>query len=208
MFEFVTQLYDVNNLILWGGYLIIAIIIFSETGLLIGFFLPGDSLLVTAGLFAAKGDLNIILLNLILIPAAVIGDALNYRFGFKVGGALFKREDSRFFKKKHVIKAKNFYEKHGGKTIIIARFVPVVRTFAPMVAGIAEMKYRKFFLFNVIGATLWIITMTMAGYLLGSLIPNIDKNITYVALAVIVISFIPLIVEYFRHRKKKNEIKN
>lgn len=203
MFEFLSQLYDVNSLILWGGYLIAAAIVFAETGLLIGFFLPGDSLLVTAGLFAAKGDLNIILLNVILIPAAVFGDYLNYRFGVKVGGTLFQREDSRFFKKKHVIRAQNFYEKHGGKTIVIARFVPIVRTFAPMIAGIAKMEYKKFFIFNVIGATLWIMTMTLTGFLLGSLIPNIDKNITYVIIGVIILSFIPILIEYIRHKNKK-----
>ncbi len=204
MFEFLSNLYDLNSIIIWGGYLIIMAFIFAETGLLLGFFLPGDSLLVTAGLFAAKGSLDIILLNLLVIPAAVIGDALNYRLGVKVSHSIFEREDSRFFKKKHVLKAKDFYERHGGKTIIIARFVPLVRTFAPMVAGIAKMEYRKFFVYNVIGAIAWIASMTLLGYFLGKSIPNIDKNIEYVIFAIIFLSFLPIIIKYVISRMKKN----
>src|SRR3989344_1310802 len=133
--NFIHSVYDVPALIAWGGYTVLALIIFAETGLMFGFFLPGDSLLITAGLFAATGQLDFLMLNLILVPAAILGDALSYLIGSKLGKALYDRPDSVFFRRSHLLKAKAFYEKHGGKTIIMARFVPVVLTFAPVVAG-------------------------------------------------------------------------
>lgn len=184
-----------------GGYVALAIIVFSETGLMFGFFLPGDSLLVTAGLFAGKGDLNIFFLNGLLMAMAIVGDATGYFIGRKLGTALYRREDSRFFKKAHLIKTHQFYEKHGGKTIIIARFVPIVRTFAPVVAGIANMHYRRFARYNIVGGIAWVFSMTMLGYVLGRFIPNIDKYIELVIIAVIVASFIPAIVEHQRSRR-------
>lgn len=198
-FHFLT---DVQGLVKAGGYVGLSIIVFVETGLMIGFFLPGDSLLVTAGLFAAKGDLDIVILNVLLITMAITGDATGYYIGRKLGPALYSREDSRLFKKAHLIRTQQFYEKHGGKTIVIARFVPVIRTFAPVVAGIAHMPYRRFAMFNIFGGIGWVISMTMLGYLLGSMIPNIDKHIEKVILVVIFLSILPAIIEYWREKKR------
>jgi membrane-associated protein len=195
------QLMDVRQLIIWGGYIGLVIIIFSETGLLAGFFLPGDSLLVTAGLFAAKGDLDIVLLNLLLIPAAVIGDAVGYFIGAKAGKALYSRPNSRFFKRQHLLRAKAFYDKHGGKTIVLARFMPIIRTFAPTVAGAAEMTYRQFASFNIIGGAAWIMSMTLLGYFLGNVVPDIDKHIHIVIVVVVFLSILPAIIEYLRERR-------
>jgi membrane-associated protein len=201
LIELFHQLTDVRQLIIWGGYIGLIIIIFSETGLLAGFFLPGDSLLVTAGLFAAKGDLDIVLLNLFLIPAAVIGDATGYLIGKRAGRALYSRPNSRFFKRQHLLKAKAFYDKHGGKTIILARFVPIIRTFAPTVAGAAEMRYRDFASFNVIGGVSWIASMTLLGYFLGTAIPDIDRHIHIVIVVVVFLSILPAIIEFLRERR-------
>lgn len=180
-------------------------IVFAETGLMVGFFLPGDSLLVTAGLFAARGDLDIVWLNLSLMVAAIVGDAVGFWTGVKAGRMLYQREDSRFFKKKHLIRAKKFYERHGAKTIVLARFVPIIRTFAPIVAGAAEMKYRTFVTYNVLGGIGWVGSMTMTGYLLGLRWPWIVKEIHWLALAIIVVSFIPVAIEVQRARKEAAE---
>jgi membrane-associated protein len=192
---------DVRGLVQTGGYIALAIIVFIETGLMVGFFLPGDSLLVTAGLFAAKGDLNIVLLNLLLMACAVAGDATGYFIGRSLGPALFRREDSLLFKKKHLLAAHDFYERHGGKTIIIARFVPVIRTFAPVVAGIGNMGYRRFALFNIIGGTAWVFSMTMIGYLLVTIFPATEKHIETVIIIVIVLSLLPGLIEWLRARR-------
>lgn len=199
LFHFLT---DVRGLVQAGGYIALAIIVFTETGLMIGFFLPGDSLLVTAGLFAAKGDLNIVSLNLLLMFCAVTGDATGYYIGKKLGPALFRKEDSLLFKKKHLIATHEFYERHGGKTIIIARFVPIVRTFAPVVAGMANMSYRRFALFNIIGGIGWVFSMTMIGYLLVTLFPATEKHIEKVIIIVIFVSILPGIIEWWRQRSK------
>ncbi|HJQ38629.1 MAG TPA: VTT domain-containing protein [Thermoanaerobaculia bacterium] len=198
-FHFIT---DVRGLVQTGGYVALAIIVFAETGLMIGFFLPGDSLLVTAGLFAAKGDLNIVFLNALLMVCAITGDAVGYYTGKKLGPALFRKEDSMLFKKKHLIAAHEFYERHGGKTIIIARFVPIIRTFAPIVAGMANMTYRHFALFNIIGGVGWVFSMTMTGYVLLKIIPNAEKHIHIIIVVVILVSLIPAVIEYLRARKK------
>jgi membrane-associated protein len=195
-------LMDVQGLVQAGGYFGLAVIVFIETGLMVGFFLPGDSLLVTAGLFAAKGDLNIVWLNILLITCAIAGDATGYYIGKKLGPALYRREDSMFFKKKHLIATHEFYERHGGKTIIIARFVPVIRTFAPVVAGIAGMGYRRFALFNVVGGVGWVVSMTMIGYSLVKLFPNIEKHIHIVIVVVIFLSILPGIIEFLRARAR------
>jgi len=197
---------DVQGLIQAFGYVGLAIIVFTETGLMIGFFLPGDSLLVTAGLFAAKGDLNIVVLNVLLITCAILGDATGYYIGKKLGPALFRREDSFFFKKKHLVATHEFYEKHGGKTIIIARFVPIVRTFAPVVAGMANMPYSRFALFNVVGGIGWVFSMTMIGYLLIKMFPNIEKHIHIVIVVVIFLSILPGIIEFIRAKMKKETV--
>jgi membrane-associated protein len=196
-------LMDVQGLIQTGGYIALAVIVFVETGLMFGFFLPGDSLLVTAGLFAAKGDLNIVTLIVLLSICAVAGDATGYFIGLKLGPALFRRDDSLFFKKKHLIAAHDFYEKHGGKTIIIARFVPIIRTFAPVVAGIGQMSYRHFAAFNVIGGVGWVFSMTMIGYSLIKLFPGIEKHIHIVIVVVIALSLLPGLIEFVRARRKQ-----
>jgi len=198
-FHFLT---DVRGLVQAGGYIALAIIVFTETGLMIGFFLPGDSLLVTAGLFAAKGDLNIVLLNAILMTCAVAGDATGYYIGKKLGPALFRKEDSLLFKKKHLIATHEFYERHGGKTIIIARFVPVVRTFAPVVAGMANMGYRRFAAFNIIGGVAWVFSMTMLGYLLVTMFPATEKHIEKVIIVVVFLSLLPGLIEWLRARAR------
>jgi membrane-associated protein len=198
-FHFLT---DVQGLIQAGGYVGLSIIVFVETGLMIGFFLPGDSLLVTAGLFAAKGDLNIVYLNLLLMTCAILGDATGYLIGKKLGPALFRREDSMFFKKKHLLATQEFYERHGGKTIIIARFVPVIRTFAPVVAGVAGMTYRHFAMYNIIGGIGWVFSMTMIGYTLVKAFPSIEKHIEIVILVVIFLSLLPGIIEVLRARSR------
>lgn len=200
-FHFIT---DVRGLVQTGGYVALAIIVFAETGLMIGFFLPGDSLLVTAGLFAAKGDLDIVFLNVLLITCAIAGDATGYYIGKKLGPALYRKEDSLLFKKKHLIATHDFYEKHGGKTIIIARFVPIIRTFAPVVAGMANMGYRRFALFNVVGGILWVVSMTMVGYSLIKIFPEAEKHIHIIIVVVIFLSLLPGIIEILRQRAKRS----
>lgn len=199
----IIQLPTLEEIVLWGGYLGLFAIIFAETGLLIGFFLPGDSLLVTAGLFAARGQLDIVLLNLLLCVAAVSGDAVGYTIGLRAGHALFNRPQSRFFRRDHLLKTKEFYDKYGGITIVMARFMPFARTFAPVVAGIAEMKYRRFALFNIAGGIGWITSMTLTGYFLGRTIPGIEKHIEYVIALVVFVSLLPMIIKYVQHRVKQ-----
>jgi len=168
-------------------------IIFAESGLFFGFFLPGDSLLFTAGFLASQDILNIWILLPVFFIAAVTGDSIGYSFGRRVGRKIFNREDSFFFHKKHIDKAEKFYEQHGKKTIIIARFVPVVRTFAPIVAGIGKMEYSTFLAYNVIGALLWAVGLTLAGYILGAVIPNLDKYLHVVVGIIIVVSLLPAV---------------
>ncbi|MBM4158141.1 MAG: hypothetical protein FJ216_05100 [Ignavibacteria bacterium] len=198
------------------GYIGLIIIVYSETGLLVGFFLPGDSLLVTAGLLAATPKdlsnpeagtiLNIYILLCTLIPATILGDATGYLIGNKTGPKLFKKEQSLFFRKDYLIKTHEFYEKHGGKTIIIAKFVPIIRTFAATVAGVANMKYTRFLRFNVMGAVTWITSMTLLGYFLGS-IPGVAKHIEKVIIIVVLLSISPAIYKWITHRIKKSRVK-
>jgi membrane-associated protein len=195
--------YSLDSLIRWGGYGLLFAIVFAETGLLIGFFLPGDSLLVTAGLVAATGALNIWWLNALLIVAAVVGDSLGYAIGRHVGPRLFTREKSLLFNPAHVERTRRFYERYGAKTIVIARFVPMVRTFAPTVAGVGQMEYRRFIFYNVAGGVGWVLSMTWGGYLLGQSIPNIGSHIHIVVAVVIVLSLIPIAVELLRERRRR-----
>jgi membrane-associated protein len=200
---FFRTLYNVPELIRIGGLVGLVIIVFAETGLLVGFFLPGDSLLVTAGLFAAKGDLDIVWLNVTLILAAIVGDAVGYYIGFRAGKALYNRPNSFFFRRSHLIKTHEFYEKHGGKTIIIARFMPIVRTFAPTVAGAAQMTYKKFATYNVVGAILWVMSMTLTGYFLGQMFGEaLERNIHILVAVVIFLSLLPAVIAYLRERMK------
>lgn len=189
-------------------YLGLFFIIFAETGLAVGFFLPGDSLLVVAGLFAAAGKLNLWLMLVLLFIAAVTGDAVGYYSGKKVGHAIFSRPKSRFFNPNHLKKAHNFYEKHGGKTIILARFVPIVRTFAPIVAGAADMRYRDFVFFNILGGLLWVTSMLFAGYFLGGVVERalgikLEDHIDKVVIVVVFLSILPIIFEYIKARRER-----
>ena len=190
---------------LLGSYGVVGLvlIIFAECGLLIGFFLPGDSLLITAGLFAARGDLNLALLIVTLIPAAILGNATGYQIGKRTGKALYSRPDSLLFRREHLQMTHDYYERHGGKTIIIAQFAPILRTFAPVVAGVGEMGYRRFASYNVVGAIAWITSMTLGGYLLGNVIPGIDKRIDVVVMVVIVISLLPALIGWLRSRRAR-----
>ena len=194
------QIYDVEGIIRWGGLLMLVAIVFAETGLMIGFFLPGDSLLVTAGIFAAAGHLDIVSLLLWVTLAAIVGDQLGYYIGFRTGPRIFRRQDSLLFKRDHLIRARDFYEKHGGKTIILARFIPIIRTFAPVVAGVGQMEYRRFVMFNVVGGFLWVWSMSLLGVFLGNAVPDIDRHIHKVIAVVVFLSILPAIIEYFRSR--------
>ncbi len=200
----IRQIYDVKALISWGGLSLISLIIFAETGLFFGFFLPGDSLLVTAGIFAKTGELSFSWLLLAASIAAILGDQVGYALGFKAGHALFQREESLFFKKKHLKKAHDFYEKYGAKTIVLARFVPIVRTFAPAVAGAAEMSYFRFIAYNMLGGFLWILAMAGGGYALAGLIPNIGQRIHLVILVVIFISLLPGLIEFWKAKRSES----
>ena len=202
--EFFRRIYNVPELIRMGGLVGLVAVVFAETGLMIGFFLPGDSLLVTAGLFAAKGDLNIVWLNLCLMAAAIVGDATGYWIGRRAGQALYSRPDSFLFRRQHLIKTHEFYERHGGKTIVIARFVPIIRTFAPVVAGAAEMGYRRFAIYNIAGGIGWVASTTLTGYFLGRAVPDIDKQIHLVVAIVIFLSLLPGIISIVREKLKKS----
>jgi len=198
-----TGAHSLDDLIRWGGYAILVGIVFTETGLLVGFFLPGDSLLVTAGLVAAAGGLNIWWVNGLLIVAAIVGDSVGYAIGARLGPRLFTREQSLLFNPRHVERTRRFYECHGAKTIVIARFVPIIRTFAPVVAGVGQMRYRRFLVYNVAGGVGWVTSMTWMGYLLGRAVPNIADYIHIVVIVVIVVSMIPIVVEILRERRRR-----
>lgn len=187
----------------WWGYALLAGIVFAETGLLVGFFLPGDSLLFTVGVVAGAGKLNIFLINLILMAAAIIGDGVGYALGRKAGVAVFNRPDSRFFHKDHLRRTEEFYAKHGGKTIIYARFVPIIRTFAPFVAGVAGMGYLRFLMFNVFGGIGWVALLTLLGYTLGSQ-PLVRAHFEKVILGIIVISVLPVLKEIISARRSRH----
>ena len=200
---FFQTVYNVPELIRIGGLIGLIVIVFAETGLLVGFFLPGDSLLITAGLFAARGDLSLPLLIVTLIPAAILGNATGYQIGKRTGKTLYSRPDSLLFRREHLRMTHEYYERHGGKTIIIAQFAPILRTFAPVVAGVAEMGYRRFASYNIIGAILWIASMTLTGYLLGNIIPGIDKRIDVLVMVVVAISLLPALIGWLRSRSNR-----
>lgn len=183
---------------LWS-YLLLFVIVFAETGLVVTPFLPGDSLLFAAGAFAGLGSFNIFWLSTVLLAAAVIGDSVNYAIGKALGIKVFSQGNSRIFKKEYLEKTHNFYEKYGGKTIIIARFVPIIRTFAPFVAGVGRMSYGYFFAYNVVGAFLWVGLFVFAGFFFGN-IPVIKKNFTAVIFVIIFVSILPPVIEYIRHK--------
>lgn len=196
--DFLRSLTDPERLILllstlfsgWLGYFVLFAVVFSETGLLVGFFLPGDSLLFTVGVVAGAGQLNIVLVNLLLMAAAIIGDTVGYLLGRKAGPHIFNRPDSRFIRREHLVRTHEFYEKHGGKTIIYARFIPIIRTFAPFVAGVAQMNYLHFLSYNIFGGIGWVFVMTMLGYTLGN-VPVVRAHFEKVIVLIIVVSLVP-----------------
>jgi membrane-associated protein len=206
--EFVHRLGDPRALVAWGGYVGLTIVIFAETGLLVGFFLPGDSLLVTAGLLASQTqlvDLNVYWLGTLLSIASILGNTVGYYIGRVTGEHLFTRENSLLFNRKHLERAHAFYERHGGKTIVLARFMPIVRTFVPVVAGMGQMQYRRYTLYNVVGGLAWIWSMLFVGYFLGRYIPGIGDHIELVILVVIFLSFLPGIIAWLRSRGRSAE---
>jgi membrane-associated protein len=197
------QLYDVRGLIEWGGTVMVCTIVFAETGMFVGFFLPGDSLLVTAGVFAGAGQLKLAWLLSLVTLCAIAGDQVGYWIGRQAGQSLYRREESRFFKKRHLERAHEFYERYGGKTLILARFVPIVRTFCPPVAGAARMSYARYLVYDICGGFLWVWSMVLVGYTLGRIIPNVDKRIHYIIAGVIVLSLIPAVYQALKARGQK-----
>lgn len=199
--------FDLELLITTVGLAGLFFIIFAESGLLIGFFLPGDSLLFTAGFLASQGYFNIAVLMAVTFAGAVLGDSVGYSFGKKVGPKIFKREDSFFFNKAHLLRAKAFYERYGGTTIVLARFLPVIRTFAPILAGVGEMRYTVFLFYNVIGAILWAIGLTSVGYYLGRLVPGVDRYLLPIIILIIVISSIPPLAHFLRNKEDRERLR-
>lgn len=196
------RIYDVEGLVRAGGPLLVCIVVFVETGLFVGFFLPGDSLLVTAGVFAAAGSIPLRWLLIPVMLCAIVGDQLGYWIGRGMGASLYKREESFFFRRSHLERARNFYDKYGGKTVILARFVPIVRTFCPPVAGAAGMPYSRYLTYDIFGGILWVGSMILGGYALGRSIPNIGQKIHYVIAVVIVLSLLPAVISVWRERRK------
>lgn len=196
---------DLITLIQTAGYVGIFLIVFAESGLFIGFFLPGDSLLFTAGFLASQGYFNILALALLCFIAAVLGDNFGYVFGRKVGPSIFKREDSLLFNKKHLLYASEFYQKHGKKTIVLARFMPFVRTFAPILAGVGNMHYGTFLFYNIIGGLLWAVGLTLLGYFLGNAIPDVDKYLLPIIGGIVFVSVLPGVIHFLWERSRLNK---
>jgi membrane-associated protein len=201
--EYIKSIIDPQILIPAIGLIGTILVVFAESGLFFGFFLPGDSLLFTAGLFASQGYFSIYTLVIGCMIAAIVGDSVGYFFGKKVGPRLFSREDSILFHKKHIIRAQDFYIKYGTKTIFLARFIPIVRTFAPIVAGIGNMNYKTFLTYNIVGGITWVGSMTLSGYFLGTLFPGINTYLHYIIVGIIIASLIPIAVEFIREKRKQ-----
>ncbi|HVT75165.1 MAG TPA: VTT domain-containing protein [Candidatus Paceibacterota bacterium] len=191
-----------ENLIAAVGLVGVFAVVFAESGLFFGFFLPGDSLLFTAGLFASQGRFSIVWLLIGCALAAILGDNVGYAFGRRTGPALFSRDDSFLFHKKHIGRSRDFYEKHGPKAIVLARFVPIVRTFAPIVAGVGSMRYRTFLMFNIMGGLLWTLLLALFGYFLGLAYPGAENYLEYIIIGIIAASLIPVLIEWLRGRRK------
>lgn len=187
----------------WLGYTMLFAVVFAETGLLMGFFLPGDSLMFTVGVVAGAGYLDIVTINLVLMSAAIIGDTVGYWLGRKTGPHIFNRPDSRLFKREYLLRTQEFYEKHGGKTIVYARFIPIIRTFAPFVAGVGEMHYPRFLFFNIFGGIGWVFALTMLGYMLGS-VPLVRAHFEKAIVLIILVSLLPVVIEGWKARRGKH----
>lgn len=199
---------DPVSIIETAGYIGLLIAIFSETGILLGFFLPGDSLLFTAGFLSSTGLIDLKTVMIICFIAAVAGDSLGYYLGKKYGPRIFKKTDSFFLDRKYIDKTESYFNKYGGETIIIARFIPVVRTIAPVMAGVGKVPYRKFITYNVFGAAIWTLPLPVLGYYFGKIIPDADKIILPVALVIIFVSFLPAVISILRERRKRNKLSN
>lgn len=197
------RVFDLRQLVEVVGLAGVAAIVFAESGLLIGFFLPGDSLLFTAGFLASQGAFSIIPLVLVCFAAAVVGDSVGYAFGHRVGRRIFTKDDSLLFHRTNLLRAEQFYTRHGGKTIILARFLPIVRTFAPILAGVGAMAYPRFLAYNVVGGALWAIGLTILGYFLGSAIPDVDRYLLPIVVGIIVLSVLPTVAHVLRHREDR-----
>ncbi len=209
IFDFLKQLVNPESIILYGGIYLLLFIVFAETGLFVGFFLPGDSLLFTAGLFCSTGLLKMhpVILVILIILAAVTGNMVGYGFGKKVGPLLFSRKSSLFFRQSHLLKAHEFYIKHGKKTIILSRFLPIVRTFAPIVAGIVKLDYYKFFIYSLAGAVLWVNILVLTGYFLGKYVPGTKDYLGYIVIFLIVITSLPFLYNSVRKRTGKSPVR-
>lgn len=201
LLEVLKSLLDPRAIILGGGYVILFAIVFAESGLFFGFFFPGDSLLFTAGFLASQGHLDLLILLPLLAVAAIAGDQVGYSFGYRVGRPLFSRGESLLFKKKHLLKAEEFFDTHGGKAIILARFLPAVRTFTPIVAGVARMRYRRFVSYNVVGGLSWVVGLCVGGYVFGSIVPDVDRYLIPVILVIIVVSILPTAIHLWRESR-------
>lgn len=185
----------------WYGYALLAGIVFAETGLLVGLFLPGDSLLFTVGVVTGAGELDIVKVCTLLTVMSILGDQSGYFIGYRTGPRIFRKKDSLFFKQDYVKRTQDFYEKHGGKTLIYAKFVPIVRTFAPFMAGVGRMKYSRFLMFNVVGGVLWVVSMTMAGYYLGA-VPFVRRHFEKVVIGIVLVSVLPVIIQIVKARRE------
>ena len=198
-------MFDIVALVKTAGYVGIFGMVFAESGLFFGFFFPGESLLFTAGILASQGLLDFYILAPLVFVGAVLGDTVGYAFGRKVGPAIFTSENSLFFNKKNIERTRTFYKKYGTKTIILARFVPIVRTFAPIFAGVGQMRYRTFLTYNLIGGALWGLGVTSIAYYLGSLIPDLERYLVPIVLLIIFVSLLPLATEYIAHRRNSKK---
>lgn len=205
--EFIKTILHPQSIIQYGGLALLLFIIFAETGLFFGFFLPGDSLLFVAGLMSGSTlfDVDIVTLNLTIIAAGILGNFVGYYFGKKTGPVLFKRDDSLFFKKKHVNAAKDFYDRYGGMALILGRFIPIIRTFVPIMAGVVSIDFKKFVLYNVTGCIAWVVSMTLSGYFLGRMFPSLQENLEYIVIIIISVSMIPVVLTYLKERKRAKE---
>ncbi len=200
-------MFNLIAIIKTAGYFGLFGIVFAESGLLVGFFLPGDSLLFTAGFLASQGILNIWLLIFLLFIAAILGDSTGYALGKKLGPRIFTKQDSLFFHKDHLKRAEQFFQQHGGKAIILARFLPVVRTFAPIVAGVGKMNYQTFLAYNVVGGALWTIGLSLMGYYLGKTIPNVDRYLLPIIVGIIILSLLPTLFHLLKDKSQRDQIR-
>jgi len=196
-------MFDLVALIKSAGYLGLFLIIFAESGLFFGFFLPGDSLIFTAGFLASQGYFNVWVLCLLLFLAAVVGDSVGYAFGYRIGPAIFSKENSFFFRRSHLDSAHAFFERHGGKSIILARFIPAVRTFTPILAGVGKMNYSHFLFYNLIGGLIWAVGITLMGYYMGKSIPNVDRYIVPIIFVIIFVSLLPFFIRIIKHKETR-----